>query len=331
MVREQFGGRAGGGWSEGDAGRRGGFGVVVTRPDRQHEGHGVGAFHGERMVGGGDASAVGDRPKSHGKRRAAFGAAAGHEHGIGAVGAGDRAHAPEQRAERNDPGTARGEANHQRAGGGAAKHLAGVGDAAALKRRARHRGIEVEFAAVIPRVRDVGGEFQAQVAERLIAAVVGPRRGGQVLFGEGVGLGVFPGEEQFAQSGKILQHLGFLDGGGATRPHAALVEVKQLAVRAAVHERADAAVAHGQGLVPGARGLAVPENGGGRRGGLRRRNLGRGRDAEQGAPAPDAESETCFHLRSRRPTGDFSAGAAPDWTSNQNSNGASPATGSVKS
>ena len=187
-----------------------------------------------------------------------------------------------------------------------------MGDAAALERRARHRGIEVEFAAVVPGVSDVRGELQAQVAERLIAAVVGTRRGGQVLFGESFGLGVFPGEEQFAQPGKILQHLGFLDVGGATRPYAAFVEVKQLAVRAAVHERADATIAHGQRFVPGAGGLAIPEPGRNRRRGLHRSQLGRGRHADQGAPTTDTESEKGFHFRSRRPTGDFSAAAEPD-------------------
>ena len=308
MVGEQF--RVGSASSliKRDACRRGGIGVVVTRADRQHEGHRVGAFYGERIVGGGDAAALGQRPQTHGKLGAAFRAPARHQHRIGAVGAGDRAHAPEQRAERNESGTARGEANHERAGGGARKNLAGVGDAAAPERRARHRGIEVEFAAVVPGVRDVGGELQAQIAERLIAAVVGTRHGGQVLFGEGLGLGVFPREEQLAQLGKILQHLGFLDVGGATRPHAALVEVKQLAVRAAVHERADAAVAHGQRLMPGARGFAIPEPGGNRRCGSHRCKLGCGRHAEQGAPTTEAESEMCFHFRSRRPTGDFSAG-----------------------
>ena len=152
-----------------------------------------------------------------------------------------------------------------------------------------------------------------------------------MAFGQSLGLGVLPVEKQFAQSRKILPHLGFLDVVGVARPHAALVELEQLAVRAAMHERADPAVAHGQRLVPRARGFAIPEHGGNRRRRLGRRQLGRGRHADHSAPPKDATTETHFHLRSRRPIGDFSVGPAPDCTSNQNSSGASLETGSVKS
>jgi hypothetical protein len=245
----------------------GGIGLIIARADGQQQSDGVGVVDGEGVVAGRDAAAVGKRAEVHRESGAALGATAGHRHRVGARGPRHRVHPTEQGAKCDQPRPARGEADHQHAVGGAAKYLARVRDAAALERRARHGGVEVEFAPVVAGVGDVGLELQPQVAERLEAAVVGPRRRGQIPLREGLGLGVLAGEEEFAQSRQSLQHLGLLHVPGAARPHAALIEPKQLAVRSAVHERADAAVADGQGFVPGARRLAVPEDGRGGRGG----------------------------------------------------------------
>ena len=159
VVGEQLRVGVAGGRREGAARRRGGFGVIVARADRQQECHGVSVVHHERIVGGGDTSTVGKRPKSHGKLGAALRATAHHHHSISAVGPRDRAHPPEQSTKRDEPRPARGEANHQRSDRCAAKNLARVRDAAALKRRAHHRGVEIEFTPVVTRVRDVGFEL----------------------------------------------------------------------------------------------------------------------------------------------------------------------------
>ncbi len=189
---------------------------------------------------------------------AAFGLDLSAEGEAAALGAaGGIPQAGEENAEVERAGARRRQPDQDHLRGFRSQDLARVADAAGGELGGGDGGVEIERAAVVRRFGDAG-HLDPKVAGGLVGLdALGAAHHG--LGGEFGGFEFLAGEEQFADARQGVERLRVHGVAGEAFPKRILVELKAFVLHAAEDHRAEPSVADGEGFVPAAGRLAVPQ------------------------------------------------------------------------